>query len=36
MHESSFRDFRNFIYDLELGDIKFKIEAYYWVNNRQW
>lgn len=36
MQESSFRDFRNFISDMELGGIKFKTEAYYWINNRQW
>lgn len=35
MQESSFRDFRNFISDMGLGGIKFKTEAYYWINNRQ-
>lgn len=36
MQESGIRDFRNFISDMELGDIKLKTECYYWVNNRQW
>lgn len=34
MQESGIRDFRNFISDMELGDIKLKTESYYWVNNR--
>lgn len=29
MQESGIRDFRNFISDMELGDIKLKTESYY-------
>lgn len=33
MQESGIKDFRNFISDMELGDIKLKTESYH---NRQW
>lgn len=32
--ESSFTDFRDFIADMEMGDIKFRGDAYTWANNR--
>lgn len=32
--ESKFTDFRDFIADMEMGDIKFRRDAYTWVNNR--
>lgn len=32
--ESNFIDFRDFIANMEMGDIKFKGDAYIWANNR--
>lgn len=33
--ESSFQDFRNFIDDMGMGDIKYKGDTYTWDNNRE-
>lgn len=33
--ESSFAGFRNFIAEIEMGDIKFKGESWTWGNNRE-
>lgn len=33
--ESSFASFRNFIAEVEMGDIKFRCESWMWSNNRE-
>lgn len=33
--ENSFDDFRSFISEMEMGDIKFKGDTYTWANNRE-
>lgn len=33
--ESSFQDFRNFIDDMGMGDMKYKGDTYTWANNRE-
>lgn len=33
--EGSFEDFQNFIVEMEMGDIKFRGDAYTWKNNRE-
>lgn len=33
--ESSFVDFRNFIVDMNMGEIKSRGESYTWTNNRE-
>lgn len=33
--ESNFSNFRNFILDMEMGDIRFMGETFTWVNNKK-
>lgn len=33
--ESSFQDFRNFIDDMNMGEINFRGEPFTWANNRK-
>lgn len=33
--ESSFQDFRDFIADIGMGEIKFRGDTYTWANNRE-
>lgn len=34
-HDSSFQDFRDFVVDMEMGDIKFTGNTYTWTNNKK-
>lgn len=33
--ESNFADFRTFIFDMEMREVKFRGKVYTWVNNRE-